>query len=227
MLAPLAVNNRVIVPDLPGLGASAPVDPLDLPTLDRWLHTLIDKTCDSPPAVVAHSAPAAMVTRCASNGSAFLRRLILVGAVGLAPFRPTPRLLTAIVPSVALPSRRTLGHLLRAVTYDLDQVRREDPDGLDAFERYAAARAADVTVRRTMRQIVRGGTKRIPDEDLARITAPTTLLWGRHDPLSPLSNAESASARLGWPLQVIADAGHLPHVERPDAFLAALRTAAG
>ena len=34
--------------------------------------------------------------------------------------------------------------------------------------------------------------------------------------------AERASARLGWPLHVIEDAGHVPHIERTDAFVRAL-----
>jgi len=48
---------------------------------------------------------------------------------------------------------------------------------------------------------------------------------GRHDRFVPLRLAESASARLGWPLHVIDDAGHVPHLEQPDAFLAALHSA--
>jgi pimeloyl-ACP methyl ester carboxylesterase len=36
--------------------------------------------------------------------------------------------------------------------------------------------------------------------------------------------AEEASARYGWPLEVIEDAGHLS-IERPEAFRAALRSA--
>jgi pimeloyl-ACP methyl ester carboxylesterase len=36
-----------------------------------------------------------------------------------------------------------------------------------------------------------------------------------------------ASARDGWPLQVIEDAGHLVVAERPEAFLETLRAALG
>ena len=49
-----------------------------------------------------------------------------------------------------------------------------------------------------------------------------TLLWGRHDRFVPLSLAEAAAGRLGWPLHVIEDAGHVPHIEQSDAFLEAL-----
>jgi 2-hydroxymuconate-semialdehyde hydrolase len=54
---------------------------------------------------------------------------------------------------------------------------------------------------------------------------PAALLWGRQDRFVPLGLAEAARARLGWPLHVVDDAGHVPHVERPDAFLHTLDVA--
>jgi pimeloyl-ACP methyl ester carboxylesterase len=61
--------------------------------------------------------------------------------------------------------------------------------------------------------------------DLARITVPTTLIWGRHDRGVRLNVAEVASERYGWPLRVIEDARDDPAIEQPQAFLQALRTA--
>ena len=76
-----------------------------------------------------------------------------------------------------------------------------------------------------MRRLIRTGTKRVPDAELRRIEVPTTLVWGRHDRMVPLRLGEHASATLGWPLHVIDDAGHVPHLERPDAFLRGARVA--
>ena len=59
----------------------------------------------------------------------------------------------------------------------------------------------------------------IPPAELARIAVPTTLIWGRHDLATPLSVAEAASARYGWPLHVIEDAADDPPIEQPEAFL--------
>jgi ubiquinone/menaquinone biosynthesis C-methylase UbiE len=56
---------------------------------------------------------------------------------------------------------------------------------------------------------------------------PTTLIWGRHDRATPLSVAEAASARYGWPLKVIENCNDDPPVEQPEALLRALRTALG
>jgi pimeloyl-ACP methyl ester carboxylesterase len=63
----------------------------------------------------------------------------------------------------------------------------------------------------------------IPSEDLARIAVPTTLVWGRHDVGARLEIAEAASVRYGWPLHVIQNAADDPAIERPEAFLHALR----
>ena len=38
----------------------------------------------------------------------------------------------------------------------------------------------------------------------------------------PLSTAQEASARYGWPLEVIDDAGHFLALDQPEAFARAL-----
>jgi pimeloyl-ACP methyl ester carboxylesterase len=66
-----------------------------------------------------------------------------------------------------------------------------------------------------MRQLIGAGRRRVPDDDLRRIAVPTALLWGRHDRFVALDLGQAASTRLGWPLEVIDDTGHVPHIERP------------
>jgi len=41
----------------------------------------------------------------------------------------------------------------------------------------------------------------------------------------PLRIAELASSKFGWPLHVVDDSGHVPHIEQPEAFLRAFRSA--
>ncbi len=51
----------------------------------------------------------------------------------------------------------------------------------------------------------------------------TLLLWGEHDTIMPLEAAHKLHAALpNSKLEVISQAGHLPHQERPEAFVAAL-----
>jgi len=92
---------------------------------------------------------------------------------------------------------------------------------------YSLERARTPSVRAANRQMLRElGTKMIPPEDLVRIAVPTALVWGRHDRVMRLRIAEEASARYGWPLHVVEDAGHFA-VEQPEAFQGALRAALG
>lgn len=105
---------------------------------------------------------------------------------------------------------------------DLDGMRRRGPEWYEAFDGYMLSRGATPHVKRTMRQLIRVGTKRIPDTELKRIEVPTALLWGRRDRMVPLSLGERTSSRLGWPLHVVDNAGHVPHMEQPEAFLRTL-----
>ncbi len=55
--------------------------------------------------------------------------------------------------------------------------------------------------------------------DVERISVPTLLLYGEHDRLTPPDVGRSLNRRIaGSRLVVIKDAGHLPNLERPEAF---------
>lgn len=58
---------------------------------------------------------------------------------------------------------------------------------------------------------------------LHRIDVPTLLIWGDHDRMFPLAHAQAfAKAIPGAKLEVIAKCGHVPQIEKPDEFVAAL-----
>ena len=58
---------------------------------------------------------------------------------------------------------------------------------------------------------------------LARVTARTLVLWGREDGLVPLVYGERYRDRIaGARLEVIDRCGHLPPIERPVEFAAAV-----
>lgn len=221
----LAGSFRLVVPDLPGLGETAPAARLDTSAVTGWLSGLIEHTSTQPPTLVAHSAPGGLAARYAVEHSDRLRRLILVDAAGLGPFRPSPGLLVALVRSMARPSERNFERFMGRVMHDLDRVRVDTGEQWKAFTQYAASRAVLPSVKQAMRQLPKSASRPIPHEDLRKITVPTTLLWGRHDQLVPLRVGEAASNRHGWPLHAIDDVGHLPHVERPHTFVDALTEA--
>ena len=58
--------------------------------------------------------------------------------------------------------------------------------------------------------------------DVARIAAPTTLIVGANDGPLPQAMRDIQPLIAGSVLEVIADAGHLPNIDQPEAFNAAL-----
>ena len=95
----------------------------------------------------------------------------------------------------------------------------------DAMAAYALDRLRTPAVRTAMRRLMGPLASAIPPRDLACITVPTTLIWGRHDRGVRLNAARLASERYGWALHVIEDTRDDPAIEQPRAFLEALRAA--
>jgi pimeloyl-ACP methyl ester carboxylesterase len=220
VVARLAERRRVVVPDLPGLGESEPVDRLDPATFAAWFSALLRMTCDQPPVLVAHSLGGSLAARFATEHGEFLERLVVYGAPGVGRYRMPLGLRVTAMRFALRPTERNAERFDRLAFFDLDRVHREDAAWFAAFGADTLARARVPHVRRTMRRLIALGTKAVPG--LERVAIPATLLWGRHDRFVPLGLAEAASTRLGWPLHVVDGAGHVPHVEQPDAFMEAL-----
>jgi pimeloyl-ACP methyl ester carboxylesterase len=219
----LVERHRVVAPDLPGLGASTvPDGPPDAARVLAWLAALVERTCPGPPAIVGASLGASIAARFAIAHPDRLSRLVLVDAGSLGRFRPAPGVVLALARFVLRPSERTQRAFLRQVTVDPDRARALM--GTDA-QAYGLELASTPSVRAANRRLLRElGTRPIPPEQLAAIAVPTALVWGRQDRVMRLRIAEEASARYGWPLHVVEDAGHFA-VERPEAFRAALAAA--
>jgi len=65
------------------------------------------------------------------------------------------------------------------------------------------------------------------DPDLAkwlhRIDVPTLLIWGDHDRMFPKQHALAYQRSIpGAKMLIVPECGHVPHIEKPDAFVAAL-----
>jgi pimeloyl-ACP methyl ester carboxylesterase len=54
--------------------------------------------------------------------------------------------------------------------------------------------------------------------EVGRQGKPTLLFWGRHDQTVPFKHSKATAEALGARLVVVEDAGHTPHLERPDIF---------
>jgi pimeloyl-ACP methyl ester carboxylesterase len=225
----LVTTHRVVAPDLPGHGSSEVTDgELDADRVLPWLGELIEQTCTEPPALVGHMLGGAIAARFAIDHSDRLGRLVLVDAFGLGKFRPAPRFAFSLIRYLARPTERSHDNLHRRCTADLDSLRDRMDGGWEKFQAYALDRIRTPSVKAAVRVLMgQLGVPAIAPADLERIAVPTTLIWGRQDPVMRVRIAEAASARYGWPLQVIENAGDVPALEQPEAFLRVLHSALG
>ena len=66
------------------------------------------------------------------------------------------------------------------------------------------------------------------EADARRVTAPTLLLQGAADPYGTLEQLDLVEARVRGPVQrLVVPGGHSPHLEQPDAVVAAIAAFAG
>jgi FAD/FMN-containing dehydrogenase/pimeloyl-ACP methyl ester carboxylesterase len=224
----LAATHRVIAPDLPGHGASALADgaELDAERMLAWLGALIERTCAAPPVLVGYALGGAVAARFAAAQPDRLAGLVLVDALGLAPFAPAPAFHQALEAFLTEPGEASHDALWQHCALDLDALRAHMGPQWEPFRAYNVDRVRTPSVLGALgAAMAHFGMPAIPGEELERIGVRTTLIWGRHDLATPVAVAEAASARYGWPLQVIEDAADDPPVEQPAAFLDALREA--
>lgn len=221
----LVTSHRVIAPDLPGHGASDTFDGvLDTDRVCRWLDDLIECTCPVSPVLVGHTLGGAIAARFASARGDRLSALVLVDTLGLVPFQPTPGFGSALHDFLSAPTPHTHDGLWSQCLFNLPYVKDRLGQQWELIKAYNLAGALRpggfAALRELMEQF---SVVAIPSAALARIAAPTTLIWGRHDRATALTVAEEASRRYRWDLNVIEDAADDPTLDQPEIFLAALR----
>jgi pimeloyl-ACP methyl ester carboxylesterase len=75
---------------------------------------------------------------------------------------------------------------------------------------------------RTLRAVIDPGGQTVNAADRLYLAAhlPTLIIWGAQDTIIPVAHAQTAHEAIpGSRLEIIADAGHFPHVEIPERFL--------
>jgi pimeloyl-ACP methyl ester carboxylesterase len=222
VIAGLVDGYRIIAPDLPGLGRSElRGGQLGPDATTAWLERLISTTCASAPILVGVSAGAGVAVRLALAGRRRLSHIVLVSPCWLGSVRRTLSLRAALARFERTPDRasahRVAGHLL----FDIDEAPGRHGSRYAVIEDYVVDRARRPGFRAANRAL----PATIDTSELSRIAVPVSLICGRHDRVSPISSSKRLGGDLGWPLAVIDDAGHLPHLEQPRLFVAALRSA--
>jgi pimeloyl-ACP methyl ester carboxylesterase len=216
-----------MAPDLPGLGESVVESGEIGPDLAvAWLKALLQETCTEPPVVVGFSLGGSFAARLGVLNEVSCRLTVLADSGSLAPFRPDPGILPALIRLNIRPNGRNLRRFFSMTMVDFERFHSSLGDRWPAFESYGLDRNNDPSVKTANRQLLRRiGTKQIPASDLAGIKAPVALIWGDQDRVMRVGIARAAHEKFGWPLHVIENSGHTTKWDQPDAFIDALESA--
>jgi pimeloyl-ACP methyl ester carboxylesterase len=224
----LMMTHQVIAPDLPGQGASVVDGELTRSRVIDWLDALIDETCERPPVLAGNALGGGIAARFAIERPNGCARLVLVDALGLRPFEPSPRFGRALNEFVTDPKAETHDGLWAYCAHDLPGLRDRMGPAWDAMAAYNLDRARTPSVQKALGVLMgEFALPAIASEDLDRIKVPTHLVWGRHDEATPIEAAQEIAARHGWPLEVIEECADDPPVEQPEEFVRVLREAIG
>lgn len=229
----LAEHYTVVAPDLLGHGESAkPRGDYSLGAYAASVRDLLTALGHRRATVVGHSLGGGVAMQFSYEYPPFAERLVLVSSGGLG------REVHALLRAATLPGSELvlpwiahqrlhgvaafLGHALERAGL------RTGPDFAEMMRGYgsladAGARMAFV---HTMRAVldIRGQRVSATDRLYLAELLPSLVIWGRRDPLIPVSHAEIAHQGLpGSRLEIFDQAGHFPQLYDPFRFARILR----
>jgi pimeloyl-ACP methyl ester carboxylesterase len=228
----LAATHRVYAPDLPGSPDSArPAADYSPAFFERFVAAFVDALDIGRATFVGNSLGGLVALRLALSEPERAGALVLVDSAGLGR-AVNPAFTSVNVPGLgeaALPFWRTpVGAYQRAwgrtallFAHPPGSVPREWVAEQCRLALSPGYLEAHLAVLRT--QVGFGGQREVLVDQLPLLEIPTLVVWGAGDRVFPESQARVAAARLQeGSLAVVPDCGHMPHVECPDRFLAAL-----
>jgi pimeloyl-ACP methyl ester carboxylesterase len=228
LVAPeLAGERRVIVPELPGHGGSAPLE--EAQNIDPYADAVLavaDAEGAVPAPWVGHSLGALVGLRAALRRPDAVTGLVLAAGAGISSAKrigeATVTLLGVVQPGRLIGrrarsvSRSELGRKLAFGWWGVADPAGFDPEMAEAFLLGPPQHTDTVSAGRAL-------VASDPRSDLDRVGCPCLCLWGARDNWVPLKDGMEYARRLRAPLRTIADCGHLLIGERPDAVVSAVR----
>jgi pimeloyl-ACP methyl ester carboxylesterase len=228
----LAATHRVYAPDLPGSPDSARPSAAYSPAFfERFLAAFVDALKVGRAAFVGNSLGGLIALRLALSEPDRVTALILVDSAGLGR-GVNPAFTSVNVPGLgeaAMPFWRTpVGAYQRAWGRTALLFARPPgsvPRGWIAEQKRLALSPGYLEAHlRVLRALVGPlGQREVLLDRLTALAIPSLVVWGARDRVFPQSQAREAVSRLReGTLALIPDCGHMPHVECPDRFMAAI-----
>jgi pimeloyl-ACP methyl ester carboxylesterase len=232
VIEPLALRNRVIAPDFPGHGLSEPGGgDYSLGSLASGLRDLMLTLGHERATLAGHSLGGGVALQFTYQFPEMVERLVLVSSGGLGP-DVSPILRAAALPGADLFISATAGVGQRAgslVGRGMGMLgMRPSADVAEVARGYASL--SDPERRKaflaTLRSVVGTEGQRVAALDRLYLAEelPLLIVWGDRDPIIPVEHAEAAHRELpNSRLEIFEGVGHVPQLERPGTFIAALQ----
>ncbi len=210
----LSQRFEVIIPSPPGFGSSERplwlTDPHDLAFV---MHDLVDQLKLENAVVLGFSVGGWIAAEMASIDDSFMSKMVLVGPVGVKLGSPTDRDIADVW--LLHPDKVAKLKWHEPAKGKRDYTRMPD-------EKLAViARNTETTARFCWEPYMHNPKLK---HRLHRVATPTLFVWGQQDGIvkaDPYGKGYAALLPNGK-LSVIENAGHLPHIEQPEAFMKVL-----
>lgn len=226
VVAALADDYHVVVPDLPGFGRSqVPASTLSPERYAAMLDWLTGHLGLRPVRLVGHSMGGAIALYYASEHPGAVEQLVVANTAGILHRAAFIRTLVEARPDLhALPNgiRMSVRRLIDKGERLIERL-TTGSDPTEYLREHSAAwrpLLSDRPGTNAALALIRGDFS----GRLERLEVPVTIIWGEADPVAPLRTAHLLDARLpNSRLEVIEGAGHVPIKTHPAAFLEILR----
>ncbi len=217
-VARLAGTHTVYAPRHPG---TTPGDPEAVHALEGWLDLLVyygellDRLrLDEPAVFVGHSFGGLVAAELAAMAPKSAKKLVLIDPVGL--WRDADPVRNWMVLSEAERRPSLFADPKSDAAQQFFAVPADANERLDVLTQFVWSQAC--TGKFVWPLPDRGLKRRIH-----RIAAPTLIVWGEADRIAAPVYAEEFAKRIaGAKIELIGKAGHLPHLERPEAVTKAV-----
>ncbi len=231
VIDPLARHHTIVAPDLPGHGRSATgAGDYSLGAFAASLRDLLISLGHDSATLVGHSLGGGIAMQLAYQFPELAERLVLVASGGLGP-EVSPVLRAAALPGADVFIAATAGIGRRSgpvVGRGLAFVGLRPTVDVEAVARgYASLADRDrrAAFLATLRSVIDSRGQRVDARDRLYLAAavPVMLIWGSRDPIIPVRHGERAHEAIpGSRLEIFRGVGHLPQLEAPARFVAAL-----
>jgi pyruvate dehydrogenase E2 component (dihydrolipoamide acetyltransferase) len=200
---------RVIAPDLPGHGMTG-IKAINFDGVTGAVAAFVRSLRLVDVEILGHSMGGAVATKLVATSQIKPKAMTLVAPAGLGG-----EIDADFVRGMAeIETRGALAHLLRRLAQRPPTFSRPQLDAM-------AAQLATRRLRQLATCLAPNGRQGIDIvSDLAAVTAPIRIIWGLEDRIIPWTHVAAAPSRAA--IHLIADAGHMPHWDKPQNLAALL-----